>query len=101
MIKVSVMYPNGDGATFDMDYFRDSHLVLVRHLLGGMLKGIAVDQGIDQPGSPAPFLAIGHLMFDSVEDCQSAMNTHGPRLMADVPNYANTQPTIQVSEVRM
>jgi uncharacterized protein (TIGR02118 family) len=101
MIKASVMYPNGDDATFDMDYYCKKHMALVRELLGVTVKGIGVDQGIGEPGSPAPFVAIGHLMFDSVEDFQSAIATHGPKLMADIPNYTNIRPTIQVSEVKM
>lgn len=101
MIKASVMYPNGDDTTFDMDYYCNSHMALVRELLGVKVKGIGVDQGIGQPGTPAPFIAIGHLMFDSVEEFQSAMNAHGPKLMADIPNYTNSRPTIQVSEVKM
>jgi uncharacterized protein (TIGR02118 family) len=101
MIKLSVMYPNGEGATFDMDYYCANHIRFVRQSLGAALKGIAVDQGIAQPGSPAPFLAMGHLMFDSMLDLQSALDVHGPKLMADIPNYANTRPTIQISEIRM
>jgi uncharacterized protein (TIGR02118 family) len=72
MIKLSVMYPNGDGATFDMEYYCKSHIPLVRQSLGASLKGVVVDQGIGQPGSPAPFLAMGHLMFDSLGQLQSA-----------------------------
>jgi uncharacterized protein (TIGR02118 family) len=101
MIKLSVMYPNGDGATFDMEYYCDKHMALVRQTLGDALKGIAVDQGIGQPGSPAPFLAMGHLMFESVLELQSALDFHGSKLMADIPNYTNTRPTIQISEVKM
>ncbi len=101
MIKVSVMYPNSDGATFDMDYYCNTHMALVRRLLGDVLKGIAVDEGIRQEGSPAPFLAIGHLMFVSLEVSESALTSHGATLMADIPNYTNTKPTIQVSEIRM
>jgi uncharacterized protein (TIGR02118 family) len=101
MIKASVMYPNGENATFDIDYYCKKHMALVRELLGVKAKGIEVDQGIGQPGSPAPFIAMGHLLFDSVEDFQSAMAAHGPKLMADIPNYTNTRPTIQVSEVKM
>jgi uncharacterized protein (TIGR02118 family) len=75
-------------------------MTLVRELIGAKLKAIAVDQGIGQPGSPAPFVAMGHLMFDTMADCLAALNEHGPRLMADIPNYTNTQATIQFSEVK-
>ena len=101
MIKLSVMYPNGDGATFDMEYYCKSHIPLVRQSLGASLKGVVVDQGIGQPGSPAPFLAMGHLMFESLVDLESALNAHGPKLMADIPNYTNTRPTIQISEIKI
>jgi len=101
VIKLSVMYPNCDGATFDMDYYCNRHMALVRTLLGAVLKGIAVDQGINQPEGPAPFVAAGHLLFDSVEECRTALNSHGAALIADIPNYTNTQPTVQFSEVRM
>src|SRR5437016_1934932 len=100
MVKLSVMCPNGDGATFDMEYYCKKHMPLVQQTLGAALKGIAVDQGIGQPGSPTPFLAMGHLMFDSELELQSALETHGPKLMADIPNYTNTRPTIQISEMR-
>ena len=101
MIKISVMYPSGEGSTFDMAYYLETHTPLVRRLLGAQLKGVSVDQGIGLPGSPAPYLAIGHLLFDSVEDLQAALDTHGPALMADIPNYTNSQPTFQVSEAKM
>ena len=101
MIKISVMYPGGEGRTFDMAYYLETHIALVRRLLGGRLKSVSVDRGIGIPGSPAPYLAIGHLLFDSVEDLQAALATHGPALMADIPNYTNSQSAIQVSEVKL
>lgn len=38
-------------------------------------------------------------MFDSVEDFQAAFAKDGQEVMADIPNFTNTQPTIFVSEV--
>ncbi|MBI4240883.1 MAG: EthD family reductase, partial [Candidatus Rokubacteria bacterium] len=51
------------------------------------------------PGAPAPFVYIAHLYFNSVADCQKAMGAHGKEIMADVPNYTNIQPQVQVSEI--
>ena len=69
MIKVSVMYPNHEGAKFDMAYYCDIHISLVRQKLGTALRGVAVEQGISgpTPGSPPTYLALGHLLLDSVE----------------------------------
>jgi uncharacterized protein (TIGR02118 family) len=101
MVKVTVMYPNAEGATFDMDYYCNRHMALVRDLMGAAVKSIAVDEGIATQEAPARYLAMGHLWFDSVEVVQAALATHGAALMADVPNYTNVHPVIQLSAIRM
>ena len=40
MIKLSVMYPTGEGKTFDMDYYLNKHIPLVGKLLGESNKEI-------------------------------------------------------------
>jgi uncharacterized protein (TIGR02118 family) len=101
MIKVSVLYPNGDGATFDYDYYVDRHMPMIAELVGDALKGFAVDRGVGggAPGEPPAFLASGHLVFDSIEDFQTSFGPHAEQIRGDVPNYTNTQPTVVVNEV--
>ena len=103
MIKVSVLYPNTSGVRFDMAYYLEHHMPMVRDLMGGVLKGMNVEQGLagGQPGVPAPYIAMGHLLFDSVEAFQTAFAQHGAPILADIPNYTNTQPTLQVSQVKL
>ena len=103
MIKVSVLYPNGHGAKFDMNYYLTSHMPMVQKKIGAALKGMSVEEGLGgiPPGSPAPYLATGHLLFDSVEDFGAAFTTHAESIMADIPNYTNTQPTIQIGLVKL
>ncbi len=103
MIKVSVFYPNEEGKKFDMNYYLNSHIPMVQEKLGAALKGGAVDQGLggSKPGSPAAYIAMGHLLFDSVEEFQSTFGPHAEAIMGDIPNYTDIQPTIQVSEVKM
>jgi uncharacterized protein (TIGR02118 family) len=102
MIKVSVMYPNNEGSKFDMTYYCETHMPLVRQKLGAALKGVAVEQGIagEEPGSPAPYIALGHLLFESLEAFRTSFVFHAEAFEADIPNYTNTQPTIQISEVK-
>jgi hypothetical protein len=45
MVKVSVLYPNRKDTTFDMEYYCNLHIPMVRQLLGSALKGASVDQG--------------------------------------------------------
>jgi uncharacterized protein (TIGR02118 family) len=76
---------------------------LVRRLLSPALKGVAVEEGVagQAPGSPPPYLAMGHLLFRSVEEFQKAFGLHAQTIMSDIPNYTNTQPIIQISEVKL
>jgi uncharacterized protein (TIGR02118 family) len=103
MIKVSVMYPRGPDSTFDMTYYLNIHVPLVFQKLGSAVKGAAVEQGLGgvQPGSPPVYVAMGHLLFESVEAFQQSFAPHAEELLGDIPNYTNIQPTIQISEVKM
>ena len=103
MIKVSVLYPGSAGSKFDMTYYLNSHIPMVRQKLGATVKGVSVEQGLAgvQPGSPPAYLAMGHLLFDSVAAFQESFGPHAEAILGDIPNYTNTQPTIQISEVKL
>lgn len=103
MIKLSVLYPDQTGAKFDMDYYCNSHIPMVQQKLGAACKGAAVEQGVSgaSPGSRPSYVAMGHLYFDSVEAFQAAFSPHAQAIMADIPNYTDIQPLIQLSEVKL
>ena len=81
-----------------MDYYRESHIPMMRRLIGERLKGLSVDRAAAGPGLPAPYAVIANLVFESVETMQVVLAEHSATLMADIPNYTNVQPVIQVSE---
>ncbi len=100
MIKVSVMYPQTAGARFDHDYYRSTHMALLRELVGASCRSIAVDKGLGGGGkAPAPYVAMCHLEFDSIEAFRAGFGPHAKALMADTPNYTDIIPVMQVSEV--
>ena len=102
MIVVLVMYPEGEGATFDMDYYLNTHLKLVGDKWGGMgLKGARVIKGIagGEPGSVAPYRVIAVVDFESLEAFQAAAGAHGEEIFGDVPNFTNITPVIQISDI--
>jgi uncharacterized protein (TIGR02118 family) len=103
MIKVSVFYPNNEGSKFDMHYYCNSHIPMVRQKLGAACKGAAVEKGVagPTPGSRPAFIAMGHIYFESAEAFQTAFGPHAEAIMADIPNYTDIQPTIQISEVKI
>ena len=103
MIKVSVFYPNKEGARFDMDDYLHKHIPMVRQKMAAAMKGMGVEQGIagGMPGAPLPYRVIAHMTFDSMEAYQAAFGPHAQTIMADVPNYTDLQPVVQISEVKV
>ena len=101
MTKVSVLYPNGEGKTFDMDYYTNKHMPLVATLLGDVLKGTTVEKGLGgaAPGSTATYVAMGNMYFDSVKDFGKAFGPNAKKIMGDLPNFTNIEPVVQISEV--
>lgn len=101
MIKLSVMYPKGEGKTFDMNYYLNTHIPLVAKLLGDAIKGATVEEGIagGAPNSPATFSAMGNIYFESMESFQNSFGPNAPEILADLPNFTNTEPTVQISKV--
>jgi len=101
LIKVSVFYATGPGRRFDMHYYQSVHIPLVRRLCGAALKSVAVEKGLSGPtlGSAPTFLALGHLVFESVETFQASFVPHWNEIVEDVPNYTDIQPVIQISEI--
>jgi uncharacterized protein (TIGR02118 family) len=93
MIRLSVLYPATDGATFDHDYYRDTHVPLAVQSWG--LDGAAIDKGID-----GPYVAAVHFTFESVEAMGEAMASDGTAaVMGDIANYTTIAPVLQTSEI--
>jgi uncharacterized protein (TIGR02118 family) len=102
MIRITVLYPNESGKKFDHDYYVNKHMKLVRERLGAFgLVRTEVDRGVagGAPGAPAPYVALGHVYFQRVEDFQKGMGQHGSEILADIPHYTNIQPQIQISDI--
>ena len=47
MIKVSVMYPKGDDTTFDIEYYKTTHMDIVERTMKP--AKIEIDSGNDRP----------------------------------------------------
>ena len=93
MIRLSVLYPVTEGATFDHDYYREKHVPLALRTWG--LETGEIDRGID-----GPYVAAVHVSFPSAEAMQAALSAVGMgEVMADIANYTSIAPVIQTSEI--
>ena len=100
-IKVSVLYPNHENKSFNMDYYCNKHVPMVAGLLGDAVIGASVEKGLGggAPDTPAEYVAMGNLYFSTMESFQNSFGPHAETIMGDIPNYTNIEPVIQVSEV--
>ena len=101
MIKVSVMYPHTPGARFDHAYYRDTHMPMLEARLGDACRSYAIDKGLGgpAPGSPPVYEAMCHILCDSAAAFQAAFGPHAREINADVANYTDIKPVMQISEV--
>lgn len=99
MIRVAVLYPSGENKRFDMDYYRDKHFPLVHDLMGPLgLQGTELDIAISgTKGAPAPYVAIGYLLFETEAAYNAASVAVGERIGADIKNYTDIEPILQIS----
>ncbi|GAC1415261.1 MAG: EthD family reductase [Burkholderiaceae bacterium] len=101
MIKVSVMYPNLPGERFHHEYYRDRHMPLVKARMGDSCLRYTVDKGLSggAPGAPATYVAMCHIFCESIEAFQTSFGPHASKILADILNYTDLKPVMQISEV--
>ena len=94
MMRLTILYPTTEGASFDLEYYCTTHMPLLASSLGDHCKGWGVDNIIN-----GPYEAIGWMLFDDMDGFNGAMATHGAEIMGDVINYTTIQPTLVFGEV--
>ena len=102
MLKVEILYPNGEGKTFDMDYYEKKHMPMVAGFLGKNLKFYEIDKGIAgrTPNEKVPFVAIGYFYINDVAEYNKAIAQNRDAVISDFKNYTNIQPVVQISEIK-
>ena len=73
MVRISVLYATAEGKRF------------------GLVR-TEVDKGMagGAPGAPAPYVAIGHVYFNSLDGFPKGMGQHGKEIMGDVSRSARS-----------
>ena len=96
MIRVLVAYPRTEGTKFDTEYYEATHMNLVRTKLPGVVSASA-DIALDDT---QPFYAVAHIIFESMEAMGAAFGApSAAEVLADVANYTDIAPTMQISRV--
>ena len=101
MIRLTVLYPKTDASQFDLAYYLDKHIPLVKErLMPFGLTGVDMQEAL--PGgvdSLPPYAMITGLAFNTTDELERGMGRHGAELLGDIPNFTNVQPVTQVCRV--
>lgn len=97
---ITVLYPSGADIHFDFDYYLKNHATMIRKLYGKGITKLELRRGVTaQDGSKPPYVAVVSIWIGSQEVFDAAQQKYASRLIADVPNFTNGKPIIQVDEV--
>ncbi len=97
MIRVLVLYPRSEGKCFDLDYYRNRHIPLVKERLAPV--SVEMDLGVPRGGQPSPFVAVTHLVFESMEQLMARYAAAGQELNADKLKFTDIDLIFQISEM--
>lgn len=98
MYILTIIYPKSPDASFDFDYFRQTHLPEVGKAFTPFGLGYAsVLRGEEMLGGGEPaYFATTILSFATEQGARDAVASDGGRaLAADIPNFTTVTPVIQ------
>jgi uncharacterized protein (TIGR02118 family) len=96
-MSLNVIYPNHDGARFDMSYYRSTHIPLAMKVMRA--AGFILIEGMPMGSSPAAYPMIAHFRFASAEAVQAALaNPAMAEVRADVARFTDIKPTIMLGK---
>ncbi|MCO6147940.1 EthD family reductase [Flavobacterium sp. NRK1] len=101
MIKVLAYFKNTKGKKFDIDYYVNHHLPLIKKICGENLKNLSVDRGLfgHEPNSEPVYIIVTHFYFENLEAFQNSIVNNLNTILADSPNFTDIEPVFQISEV--
>jgi len=97
LYTLTALYPKTEGSTFDMDYYETSHGPLVQELFQPV--SIQVNEGVSgaEEGSEPAYWVITVITFETLEDLQNAVATHGEEVVGDIQNFTDVEVQLQIN----
>jgi len=95
--EITILYPSGSDAKFDMSYYLSTHMPLVQEKWGpeGLLNWKVLEFGSD-----SAYSVQATLEWADVETFQKAASGESAKaIFGDVPNFSNKQPTLLTGKV--
>jgi len=99
--KMSICYENSPSLSFDMEYFLEKHIPLVKSQfsLHGLHKLEVNVLQLGFQGEEPRYHAITEMYFEDLNAIKSCMKAAGGEVGRDVKNYTNAKPFSFISKV--
>jgi uncharacterized protein (TIGR02118 family) len=95
MMSLNVVYPNHEGARFDVDYYRTSHIPLAMKVMKA--AKVVLIEGVPSGDKAPPIAMICHFQFSSAEALAAASADPGmAEVRADVAKFTDIKPMVMV-----
>ncbi|MEJ0038481.1 MAG: hypothetical protein WDO68_20785 [Gammaproteobacteria bacterium] len=89
---LTIVYPAGEGLTFNADYYRDHHLKTIMKLYGATVQRFEL-RTVNAP--KAAYAAAVNIWIGDLDAFKANNDKHGKTLQDDVPHFTNARPIIQ------
>ena len=100
--NATVLYPNEDDATFDMDYYLKTHMPLVMDTWGthGLKKWEVIKFAAGPDGGKPQFSVQAILSFENADSVKNALaSEETAKVFGDVKNFSNKGPVFLSGDV--
>lgn len=98
-VSLQVIYPIGADTNFDYEYYLSTHMALVGEHMGPHIESTLVTKGLaGGPDTPPGIYAVATILFGDQGAFDAAMAVSDP-VLADIPNFTNSQPQMLIGEV--
>lgn len=96
-MSLNVLYPNHEGAKFDVTYYRSTHIPLARTVMKA--ARVELIEGVAMGDLAAPFVMIAHFEFPSSEAVTAALASPAmAEVRADVARFTDIKPTVMLGK---
>jgi uncharacterized protein (TIGR02118 family) len=96
-MSLSAIYPNHDGAHFDIAYYRATHIPLAMKVMKA--DKVILIEGVPTEDSAPPYVMIAHFQFASPEALQAAVaNPAIAEVRADVAKFTDIKPIVMLGK---
>jgi uncharacterized protein (TIGR02118 family) len=90
---LNVIYPNHEGAKFDLAYYRSTHIPLAMKVMKA--TSVTLIEGVPMGTTAMPYVMLAQFQFASADAVKAGLaNPAMADVRADIPKFTDIKPTV-------